>query len=1143
MSSSRGGFSRGGGQRGGGRGGPSRGRGGSSYPTAVECFKCHKTGHMSRECPEAAPSQGSSYARGGGQSDRGSYQQRGGTGGYRGDRRTADHSNEEVDQETMVAVEQEPLKKPLKELVTVQAVDTRKPSGGTLGRAVKLVVNYFKMTYESMKARGIKSKAIKNRKVLREYFWQFVAQNQNLFGVAQNLLYDDRSQLYSWIKLEINADILSLELEVVEDGRNRVMLLEIKPRESNSPIRVDFNILNLALTQFARSLSPRVYCEKDRIFMLPCQEYQPLDLNYWVALANYDVVHSSFYKTNVEILQFYSMVKTGQQLTERHLRDLRDFGLDNPQRREMKMLLSGLKLKARVGLISTYSFCDVSQQSARQAIVNYKMYNDAGELSREENMTVEEYYFKRYGVRLDFPNMPLIQCAPKDKNIFIPMEALVIHDRPQRLRSKLPDDLQARTNSFTSREPKFRFNDINEIMGSVEVGQDPFLVQADIGVDLRMLEIEGRVLNQPKCTFNLPFGAQMKAPAVEAPNFKVVFSVVVVNRCVRFDDHFRNSIANLIEDCQKRGIQFAQNNPLEALEYQYNPNTLNQYLQDRKKESAKIYPQAQLMLIVVVGTADDKIYNALKTECEVKLGMMTQVLLSKTFRKLNDRPALQNSPNTQHWKKFTDPKHPTLFIGIDVTHSAPGDTDFPSISALVGSIDVEATKYASTVRAQGIRTEAIEDMKEMSKERILHFRKLNHTLPAHIVVFRDGVSESQFEQVIRQELVQKRHSTRFYAPSEDTGERGRNGNCLPGTVVDKYITSDQAKEFYLCAHKGMLGTSRPAHYYVISDDWGLNPNEVQSCAYNLCHLFARAAMPVSLPAPVYYAHLVCYRARRHLTAQRDSRNRPTDFQQMVQVKENIKDEMHFKILMAVLNSLYLQAFAKQEPSAKTKDSIQNDKNLYQLKKKALKKMHKYEQKDQEEDDNEDLAYLNFALIWPVGITSLISIGFFLLSFASMEMVEHLGFELYAVNQYAITYGKSILLCNNTVPYQKGMLPSFLRQLEIKVTTNMFLRASVCVPMTIRIFVAWCIRKTVYEQPLTQKNPLVAYLNDAAAVIAVVEVLSLALLSMVTIRFDYPKLFKLMFGSFILSASIYMSVRTMLSIVVEKNEPIEHLGAL
>lgn len=44
------------------------------------------------------------------------------------------------------------------------------------------------------------------------------------------------------------------------------------------------------------------------------------------------------------------------------------------------------------------------------------------------------------------------------------------------------------------------------------------------------------------------------------------------------------------------------------------------------------------------------------------------------------------------WRKFTNEDDPTLYLGIDVTHPPSGDTSSPSIAAVVGSFNVDATR-------------------------------------------------------------------------------------------------------------------------------------------------------------------------------------------------------------------------------------------------------------------------------------------------------------------------------------------------------------------------------------------------------------------------------------------------------------------
>ena len=52
--------------------------------------------------------------------------------------------------------------------------------------------------------------------------------------------------------------------------------------------------------------------------------------------------NTAFTKVNVDILQFYSMVKTERILTNEDLQKLGDYGLKSDQRKELKSLLYGI---------------------------------------------------------------------------------------------------------------------------------------------------------------------------------------------------------------------------------------------------------------------------------------------------------------------------------------------------------------------------------------------------------------------------------------------------------------------------------------------------------------------------------------------------------------------------------------------------------------------------------------------------------------------------------------------------------------------------------------------------------------------------------------------------------------------------------
>lgn len=64
----------------------------------------------------------------------------------------------------------------------------------------------------------------------------------------------------------------------------------------------------------------------------------------------------------------------------------------------------------------------------------------------------------------------------------------------------------------------------------------------------------------------------------------------------------------------------------------------------------------------------------------------------------------------------------------------------------------------------------------------------------------------------------------------------------------------------MASHEGIQGTSRPAHHTALLDENGFSNDQLQSLTYYQCHLYAKCPRAVYLPTPVYYAHLVAFRA-------------------------------------------------------------------------------------------------------------------------------------------------------------------------------------------------------------------------------------------------------------------------------------------
>jgi len=231
----------------------------------------------------------------------------------------------------------------------------------------------------------------------------------------------------------------------------------------------------------------------------------------------------------------------------------------------------------------------------------------------------------------------------------------------------------------------------------------------------------------------------------------------------------------------------------------------------------------------------------------------------------------------------------TMIFGIDVTHPSPGSSQTaPSIAGVVASVDAKFSQYPASIRAQARRVEIVAELEEMVVERVQLWQKRNQNgLPNKVIVYRDGVSEGEYGNVINKEcasfkaafnrlygntekqpkmtfvVVGKRHHTRFY-PTQPGDADVKTGNPKAGTVVDRGVTGARLFDFFLIAHQGLQGTSRPAHYVVLKDENKFGADQLQTLTHNLCYTFARATRSVSLCPPAYYADLLCERGRAYL---------------------------------------------------------------------------------------------------------------------------------------------------------------------------------------------------------------------------------------------------------------------------------------
>ncbi|KAG8984568.1 hypothetical protein FRB90_005224, partial [Tulasnella sp. 427] len=470
---------------------------------------------------------------------------------------------------------------------------------------------------------------------------------------------------------------------------------------------------------------------------------------------------------------------------------------------------------------------------------------------------------------------------------------------------------------FATKKPADRLAAIKRSLEALGYGQSPYLRAFQLQVKNEPSKVEARVLPPPTLLYankkqvSLSFGAGAwdMAPNKFYTNASVVsgWAVLVCSRQQFWPPAKVDVVARAFSTgCTSTGIVGVTGSP--TIEWADPTSDIRVALERLGGAHSRKFGKPPTLLVCILPSYGAPIiYRGIKHFGDVMHGVATQCMLENKCwdKKLNSvaKPsyfanialkvnAKLGGVNVVAAPKDTggllgDPNDPVMILGADAIHPPPESQGRPSFTAVVGSLDMFASKYVASCRPQTSKQEIIDDMADMTREVLvdyLGYRKHAEGKeggPKRMIWFRDGVSEGQFQQVIDHEIpkireacrslkmdpkitfvvVGKRHHVRFF-PESSAGS-DRTGNCLAGTVVEQGVSHPVEFDYYLQSHAGLLGTSRPAHYNVLIDENNLQPDALQQLTFTLCHVYARSTRSVSIPAPTYYADIVCSRSANH----------------------------------------------------------------------------------------------------------------------------------------------------------------------------------------------------------------------------------------------------------------------------------------
>ncbi|KAL6599513.1 hypothetical protein ACP70R_045650 [Stipagrostis hirtigluma subsp. patula] len=527
--------------------------------------------------------------------------------------------------------------------------------------------------------------------------------------------------------------------------------------------------------------------------------------------------------------------------------------------------------------------------------------HDASNKVQTVDISVKDF-FKSMHIELAMPSLPCLDVGKPNRPYYLPLELCHIASL-QRYANVLSPEQRAILVEISRQKPQERMRVITDALESNRYDCHPVLSACGMKIKKQLSSFAGRVIPTP----TLVVGNSEELMPKKARwnyNSKKLLDPVRIERwaVVNFSAHcdVRWICEQLINCGRTKGIYIGDPYPLVDEDSESRRYSVIERV-DRMFE--RVEPnrfRPQFLLCVLPKRKNCEIYGTWKKKNLHELGIATQCIVP--FHKMNDQYftnvllKINTKLGGMNFKLALEhhqmipivSRIPTLILGMCVSHSSPGRADMPSIAGVVGSRRWPLiSQYRASVRTQSPKVEMIDSLFKplenggddgIIRELLLDFyQSSQQRKPAHIIIFRDGVSESQFSQVLNVELNQikkayqnfepqnlpkftvivarkNRHTKLFRAKSPD--------NVPPGTVVDSSIVHPRQYDFYMCAHDGQLGTTRPTHYHVLLDEIGFSADDLQKLMLSLSYVSQRSTTAISVVAPLRYAQLAASQMRQ-----------------------------------------------------------------------------------------------------------------------------------------------------------------------------------------------------------------------------------------------------------------------------------------
>ncbi|XP_054164078.1 protein argonaute-2-like [Oppia nitens] len=568
-------------------------------------------------------------------------------------------------------------------------------------------------------------------------------------------------------------------------------------------------------------------------------------------------------------------------------------------RKRLDKELKGILIQVRhLTYKRKYKVIGLTPLPASRVVFDHKKVDARGNETSLGDISVVEFFQQNYPncCPLKFEHLPCIMVGNPKKPNYLPLDVCELVDDQHVRKNLTSDQMVEMIRESASQSPENRLKFIKESAKSTIIDSKTYMKEFGISFSggNAPLKIEARVLKPPQLKYGQnrdmdPFDGKWDVKHLHFYQCAPLEHWIIICLSQQVEPKMETLERYMIETGRSLGMRV-----LPATKRVYLRNYGSDTITNAFKKATEITGGRLQLIVFVISPKYQYLYESIKKVGDIDFGVTTQCIKEANLNRLKP-PLMQNIMLKVNTKlgginavlnNIEVLKKRTMIVGVDCSHPGVGDRMSRSVSAAVASIDDSYVRYFATTRLQRRVQDLSQELQEMMLDLLREYAKHNDgILPEQIIIYRDGVSEGQFNAALQQEIkglasvfaqenegyqplltyivVQKRHHTRFFPVNLMEGV-GKAKNVPPGLVVDTDVVSKTYFDYFLCSHEGIQGTSRPTHYFILMDENNLSADQLQQLTFSLTHIYARCTRSISYPAPVAYAHLAAYRTQRHI---------------------------------------------------------------------------------------------------------------------------------------------------------------------------------------------------------------------------------------------------------------------------------------